>query len=103
MYLSFEPSSAFLWVWGLFLLFATLVLVPVVAMLLLRLVMACVRLNRHAEVADVAAIPVRTNTDAVPMLNDSMAIIRDVLRVARTVEQHGAQLETVLKRDMVTR
>lgn len=103
MNLAFTPSNGFLWVWGLFLLFAALVLVPFVALLLLRLVMACVRLNRHAEVADAAAIPVRSNTDAVPMLNDSMAIIRDVLRVARTVEQHGDQLETVLKRDMVTR
>ena len=103
MTLAFVPSTGFLWVWGLFLLFAAVVLVPVVAMLLLRLVMACVRLNRHAEVADAAAIPVRSNTDAVPMLNDSLAVIRDVLRVARTVEQHGAQLEGVMQRDMVIR
>lgn len=101
--LAFTPSNGFLWAWTLFLLFLVAVLVPVVVALLLRLVLAGIRLNKHARVADIAAKPVRANTQPVPQLAESLALIRDVLRVARIVEQHGAELETVLKRDLVRR
>lgn len=96
--LAFEPSTAFLVTWAIFLVVATLVTL-FVALLLFRLAIACVKLNRHAEVADIAAKPVKTNTDPVPQLAESLGLIRDVLGVARTVERHGAELEKVLLRD----
>lgn len=96
--LAFTPGTGFLVVWAIFLLVVAVIVIPFVLVLMLRLVMACVRLNTHADVADKAAVPVRANTDPVPRLAETLQLIRQVLAVARTVERHGAELETVLKR-----
>lgn len=96
--LAFTPGTGFLVVWGIYILLLVLVLVPLAVILLLRLVIVAARLNEHARIADVAAVPVRENTAPVPRLAESLALIREIKEVARLAERHGAELEAVLGR-----
>jgi hypothetical protein len=99
----FDGNMPFLIVWFIFLIVVALVLVPLLVVLAGRLVVTAIKLNHHASVADDAAKPVRRNTTPVPQLAETLALIRELLAVGRTLESHLGELERVLKRDLAVR
>ncbi|MCA1693600.1 MAG: hypothetical protein LC749_02100 [Actinobacteria bacterium] len=100
--LAFTPTDGFLNFWLLYLLFVLLVLVPLAVFLLARLTVACLNIRKHGAVGVEAAAAIRENTAPVPQLAETLQLIREILDVARTVERHGGDLETVLKRPLPT-
>lgn len=96
--LAFTPTRAFLALWLTYLLIILFVIVPVAVVVLGRLVLAAVRLLRHARIAREAAAGVRRNTQVVPALAETLRLLQDIEAVANTVDQHGVLLEQVLQR-----
>jgi hypothetical protein len=99
----FDGNVPFLLTWFAFLILAAVVVLPLLVVLAGRLIITAVKLNNHAAIADVAAIPVRRNTEPVPQLAQTLGLIRELVSVSRTMESHLAELERVLKRDLAVR
>lgn len=102
MSLAFTPTDGFLNFWLIYLIFVLVVLVPLAVFLLFRLTVSCLNIRKHGAVGVDAADAIRANTDPVPMLAETLQLIREILDVAKTVERHGGDLETVLKRPLPT-
>jgi len=100
--LAFTPTDGFLNFWLLYLIFVVVVLVPLAVFLLAKLVTSCLNIRKHGAVGVDAAAAIRENTAPVPQLAETLSLIREILEVARTVERHGGDLETVLKRPLPT-
>jgi hypothetical protein len=99
---AFTPTDGFLNFWLIYLIFVLVVLVPLAVFLLFRLTMSALNIRKHGAVAVDAADAIRANTDPTPMLAETLQLIREILDVAKTVERHGGDLETVLKRPLPT-
>lgn len=96
----FDGNVPFLMVWFIFLIVCAVIVLPFLVVLAGRLILAAVKLNNHAAIADAAAIPVRRNVEPVPQLAQTLGLIRELASVGRTMEGHLAELERVLQRDM---
>ncbi|MDB5066365.1 MAG: hypothetical protein JWM18_2799 [Chloroflexi bacterium] len=101
--LAFIPGDGFLAVWALFLLAVAVAVLPVVALLLIRLIVVTVKLSRNARLAAEAAEDIRANVAAAPHLAHTLQIAGDLLAVVRILEGHGVVLERVLTRHLPPR
>ena len=98
--LAFVPSDAFLNAWGIFLLVVAVVIVPVLLVLLARLILVAMKINRHAARAAAVAAQIRDNSEPAAQLAETLRVAGELLEVARTVETHGVVLEKVLTRHL---
>lgn len=89
------PDIVF-WIWGLTLVVAIFVILPLVVYLLNRTYVAARHIERYlAEMRD-AGDGIATNTSHVKSLDDTINVATQILGTADSINHHAATIETTL-------
>ncbi|MFN8482252.1 MAG: hypothetical protein U0768_04210 [Anaerolineae bacterium] len=89
------PDAVY-WLWGLVLLIAVFIVLPVTVYLLQRVLNAARSIERYLGEMRDAGVGIAGNTSHIPALDDTIGVAQQLLATAGAIDEHAATIETML-------
>jgi hypothetical protein len=91
-----EVPGTVLWIWGIVLAVAVLVILPIVVILLHRIMLAARQIERYFAEMAAAGVGIAENTSHIKALENTISVATSILGVAGDIVSHSGTVRTTL-------